>query len=301
MAGWLTAMHTKGETADELAACISVMRNGAVNIPCEDKLAIDIVGTGGDGHHTYNISTASAFVAAGAGVTVAKHGNRAFSSKSGSADVLSYLGVNTTTTPEIMERGLVEIGMSFLFAPILHPAVKHTVGVRKEMGVRTLFNLLGPMCNPAKVSRGLIGVYSKDYCKLLAESALVLGVDHMIFAHGSDGMDEITICGPTTLFEVKDGSIKEYEVTPQDFGFPIATHDDIRGGTPEENALALRQLLEGQEGAYRNAVILNAAAGIYTAGKSDSIADAVKLATESIDSGAALEKLNQLAQITKPN
>ena len=301
MAGWLTAMHTKGETANELAACISVMQNGAVNIPCSDTQAIDIVGTGGDGHHTYNISTASAFVAAGADVTVAKHGNRAFSSKSGSADVLSYLGVNTTTTPEIMERGLAEIGMSFLFAPLLHPAVKHTVGVRKEMGVRTLFNLLGPMCNPAQVKRGLIGVYSKDYCKLLAESALVLGVDHMLFAHGSDGMDEITICGPSTIFEVKDGSISEYEVSPEDFGLAISTHDDIRGGTPQENATALRSLLEGEKGAYRDAVLLNAAAGIYSSGKASSLADGVKLAAQSIDSGAALTKLNQLAAITNPN
>ena len=297
-AGWLTAMHTKGETPEELAACIQVMRDGAVKVQSSDANAIDIVGTGGDGHHTYNISTSSAFVAAGAGVSVAKHGNRAFSSKSGSADVLSHLGINTQITPEKMAECLKEIGMTFLFAPLLHPAVKHTIEVRKTLGVRTLFNLLGPMCNPAGVRRGLIGVYSEKYARVMAESAAVLGVDHMLFAHGQDGMDEISICAPTKIFEVKGSEVSEYTIAPEDFGLSTATHEDIRGGEPQENADALRSLLKGEKSAYRNAVLLNAGAGIYSSGKADSLESGIKMATESIDSGSALSILDKLSAAT---
>ena len=297
-AGWLTAMHTKGETADELAACIKVMRDGAVKIQKNDPGAIDIVGTGGDGHHTFNISTSSAFVAAGAGVTVAKHGNRAFSSKSGSADVLSHLGINTNITPEKMSECLNTIGMTFLFAPLLHPAVKHTIEVRKTLGVRTLFNLLGPMCNPAEVRRGLIGAYSEKYCKLLAQSANVLGVDHMLFVHGCDGMDEITICAPSKVYEVKDNQIKEYQIKPEDFGLQTAQLSDIQGGEPQYNADALRAMLSGEKSAYRDAVLLNAGAGIYSSGKVKSIQEGVELAKQSIDSGAALKVLDQLIAAT---
>jgi anthranilate phosphoribosyltransferase len=298
-AGWLTAMHTKGETAEELAACIQVMREGAVKIDCSDTNAIDIVGTGGDGHHTFNISTSSAFVAAGAGISVAKHGNRAFSSKSGSADVLSHLGINTQITPEKMAECLEKIGMTFLFAPLLHPAVKHTIEVRKTLGVRTLFNLLGPMCNPAGVRRGLIGVYSEQYCKVLAESAKVLGVDHMLFVYGCDGMDEISICAPTKVFEVQGSQIKEYQICPEDFGLKTASLSDIQGGEPQYNADALRTLLKGEKSAYRDAVLLNAGAGIYSSGKADSISQGIELAKKSIDSGSALAILDQLCEATQ--
>ncbi len=298
-AGWLTAMHTKGETAEELAACIQVMREGAVKVKSDDPNAIDIVGTGGDGHHTYNISTSSAFVAAGAGVSVAKHGNRAFSSKSGSADVLSHLGINTQITPEKMAECLEEIGMTFLFAPLLHPAVKHTIEVRKTLGVRTLFNLLGPMCNPAGVRRGLIGVYSEQYCKVLAESAKVLGVDHMLFVHGCDGMDEISICAPTKIYEVKASEIKEYQICPEDFGLKTADLKDIQGGEPQYNADALRILLTGEKSAYRDAVLLNAGAGIYSSGKAKDLTQGIELAAQSIDSGAALEILDKLSAATQ--
>jgi anthranilate phosphoribosyltransferase len=297
-AGWLTAMHTKGETPDELAACIKVMRDGAVKIQSDDASTIDIVGTGGDGHHTYNISTSSAFVAAGAGAKVAKHGNRAFSSKSGSADVLSHLGINTQISPEKMAECLKEIGMTFLFAPLLHPAVKHTIEVRKTLGVRTLFNLLGPMCNPAGVRRGLIGVYSEKYAKVMANSAAVLGVDHMLFAYGQDGMDEISICAPTKVFEVKGSQVNEFTLSPQDFDFKTATHEDIRGGEPQQNADALRNLLGGEKSPYRDAVLLNAGAGIYTSGKVSSIAEGIEVAAQSIDSGSALTILEKLSTST---
>ena len=298
IASWLTAMAMKGETADEIAAGIDVMRKNAVHIKCDDESAVDIVGTGGDGVGTYNISTASVFVAAGAGVTVAKHGNRALSSKSGSADVLSSLGINTACSTEIMETALQEIGVSFLFAPMLHPAMKHAIGPRREMGIRSIFNLLGPMTNPAKARRGLIGVFSKHYTKVLAEAAAKLGETHVIFAHGEDGLDELSVTGPSYICEVKDGDLKESAISPEEFGLGIWKLDDLLGGEPDENAKALRSVLSGQQGAYRDAVILNAAAGIFTSGKFESLQSSVEAATKSIDSGEALKKLDQLVQIT---
>ncbi|MCM8529484.1 MAG: anthranilate phosphoribosyltransferase [Lentisphaeraceae bacterium] len=298
IAGWLTALRMKGETADEIAAGISVMRANVLGIQCSDQSAIDIVGTGGDGIGTWNISTASVFAAAGAGVTVAKHGNRALSSKSGSADVLSALGINTSCSLETMEAALNNIGISFLFAPLLHPAMKHAIGPRREMGVRTLFNLLGPMTNPAGVRRGLIGVFNKEYCKILAEAGKKLNEAHMFFVHGLDGLDEVSVTGPTYVCEVKEGTLTEYEISPEQYGLKSWPLDDLLGGEPEQNAEELRAVLNGKKCAYRDAVIFNAAIGIYTTGKFASIQEAVDAAAESIDSGKAIAKLDALIAAT---
>ena len=298
LAAWLTASVMKGESADEIAAGIDIMRENVVNIPCSDANAVDIVGTGGDGLGTYNISTASVFVAAGADITVAKHGNRALSSKSGSADVLSSLGINTNCTPEKMAECLADINVSFMFAPLLHPAMKYAIGPRREMGIRTIFNLLGPMTNPAGVRRGLFGVFNAEFTRSLAQAAAKLGADHMLFAHGLDGLDEISVCEKTLIVEVKGNEITEYEISPEDFGLTRHKIDALLGGTPEENAEALRNVLKGEKNAYRDAVVINAAAGIYTAGKTKSLAEAIPLAQESIDSGSALAKLDALCEMT---
>ena len=298
IAGWLTALAMKGETADEIAAGIKVMRDNVLKISCDDNQAVDIVGTGGDGIGTWNISTASVFVAAGAGVTVAKHGNRALSSKSGSADVLSSLGINTACSVEVMTSALNSIGVSFLFAPLLHPAMKYAIGPRREMGIRTLFNMLGPMTNPAGVRRGLIGVFNNHYCRILAEAGQKLGEEHMFFVHGLDGLDEASVTKPTYVCEVKGGELKEYEITPEQFGLKSWPLDDLLGGEPDQNAAELRAVLEGKQGAYRDAIILNAGLGIFTTGKFSSIEDAVAAAAQSIDSGMAIGKLDALIEAT---
>ena len=298
IAGWLVAMHLKGETGDEIAAGIEVMRANVLKIKCTDEHAVDIVGTGGDGIGTWNISTASVFAAAGAGVTVAKHGNRALSSKSGSADVLSSLGIKTTCTTTVMEKALHEIGVSFLFAPLLHPAMKHAIGPRKEMGVRTLFNLLGPMTNPAGVKRGLIGVFNKHYCRVLAEAAATLNEEHMLFVHGLEGLDELSVTTSSYVCEVKNGELEEYEFDPQTVGLKLHPLDQLLGGTPDQNAAELRAVLSGKEGAYLDAVLLNAGAGIFTSGKVDSLMAGVDAARESVSSGEALKKLDQLIALT---
>ena len=296
--GWLAAMRMKGESADELAAGIAVMRRNCLKISCDDPQAIDIVGTGGDGIGTWNISTAAVFVAAGAGVTVAKHGNRALSSKSGAADVLSTLGINTTCSVELMEKALRELGVSFLFAPLLHPAMKYAIGPRREMAVRTLFNLLGPMTNPAGARRGLLGVFNKHYCRLLAEAGLQLGEEHMMFVHGLDGLDELTVTTSSYVCEVKNGKLTEYELNPEDYGLSLWPLEDLLGGEPDLNAKELRDVLGGKEGAYLDAIILNAGAGIYTSGKVLDLQAGVDRARESIRSGAALAKLESLIEIS---
>jgi anthranilate phosphoribosyltransferase len=295
---WLAAMRMKGESADEIAAGIAVMRQNCLKIACDDPQAIDIVGTGGDGIGTWNISTASVFVAAGAGITVAKHGNRALSSKSGAADVLSSLGINTTCSVELMEKALKEIGIAFLFAPLLHPAMKHAIGPRREMAARTLFNLLGPMTNPAGARRGLLGVFNKHFCRVLAEAGLQLGEEHMMFVYGLDGLDELTVTESSYVCEVKDGELNEYELNPEDYGLSLWPLADLLGGEPEINAKELRDVLNGKEGAYRDAIILNAGAGIYTSGKVLSLQAGIDKATESIDSGSAIQKLDQLIAIS---
>ncbi len=296
IAAWVTALRMKGETSEEVAACVEIMREAVFSINCKDKFAVDSVGTGGDGAHTINISTTAAFVTAGAGITVAKHGNRAVSSKSGSADVLAALGINLDLSPEKMEKCLNEIGFTFLFAPKLHPAMKHAVGPRKAIGIRTIFNILGPMTNPAGVTRGVIGVFSEHYCKLLAEAALSAGVDHMLFVHGEDGLDEVTVCGKTTVYEVQNGEVKNYKFDPTDYGFKIHDPAAISGGSPEENAKAVKEVLSGAKGAHRDVVVLNAAAAILASDKVNGWQEAITRAEESIDSGQALAKLDKFTE-----
>jgi anthranilate phosphoribosyltransferase len=296
ISAWVTALRMKGETSEEVAACVEIMREAVFSIECNDPFAVDSVGTGGDGAHTINISTTAAFVTAGAGITVAKHGNRAVSSKSGSADVLAALGINLDLSPDTMEHCLNNLGFSFLFAPKLHPAMQYAVGPRKEIGIRTIFNILGPMTNPAGVTRGVIGVFSAHYCRLLANAALSAGVDHMLFVHGDDGLDEVTICGETTVYEVQNGEVELYRFDPRDYGFRIQPPEAIAGGGPEENAEAVLAVLNGKKGAHRDVVILNAAAAILASDQVCSWEDAIVKAVESIDSGAALNKLNCFIQ-----
>lgn len=300
LSSWLTALRIKGETAAEIAGCASSMREHATTVPCNDPNAIDVVGTGGDGTHTINISTTAALVAAGCGITVAKHGNKSVSSKSGSADVLDSLGINIDITAEQMADCLNNVGIAYLFAPKLHPAMKYAMPVRKELGIRTIFNILGPLTNPAKVDRALLGVYSQDLAKIIAEAALNMNVKKFLVVHGADGVDEISITGNTKVFEVANGKIEEYFINPEQFGINIATLADIKGGTPEENAEFTRQILGGKlSGPMRDVVILNAAAAIIVADQATGWSNAIQKATESIDSGAALAKLDKLVKATK--
>jgi len=300
VAGLLVALSMKGESAGELAAAVRSMRAHARFVPCPDPKAIDIVGTGGDGAATLNISTAAALVAAAAGATVAKHGNRAFSSRSGSADVLSCLGVKADTSPERMEICLKDAGIAFLFAPALHPAARHTVEARRAIGIRTLFNLCGPLCNPAGVRRGLFGAYSERAVRIMASAAAETGLaDHMLFVHGRDGLDEITLCDKTLVLEVRGAQITEWELDPRDYGLQFVAASALTGGEPEDNALAIRRLLSGEKSAFRDAVLLSAAAGLYTAGKAPDIAAALPLARAALDSGAAATTLEKLARLSQ--
>ena len=292
IAGWLVALRMKGETASEIATCIDVMKKEVIPIACSPS-AIDIVGTGGDGIGTYNISTGAAIVASSAGAVVAKHGNRALSSKSGSADILSELGVRLDLSIEQMESCLQKINLSFLFAPLLHPAMKHVFSPRRELKIRTIFNLLGPMVNPANVKRGVIGVYDKRYCQLLAEAAQQLDVEHILFVYG-DGIDEFSVSGINSVWEVYKGKLKYYELSCEDVGLTSSPISELLGGSPQENKIALENVLKGEKNAYSDAVVFNAGAGLYTAGLAKSIEDGCRLAVESINSSKALSKLQEL-------
>lgn len=298
MGGFLMALRTRGESVDEYAAAAAVMRakcNKVNAIPG----AMDIVGTGGDGKGTLNISTAAAFVVAGAGVTVAKHGNRNLSSKSGAADALTQMGVNVMVGPKVVEKALKEAGIAFMMAPMHHPAMAHVGPVRAELGTRTIFNILGPLTNPAGVKRQLTGAFSRDLIRPMAETLGKLGAERAWLVHGSDGTDELTITGISWVCALEeDGSIRETEVHPEDAGLPVHPFEDILGGTPEENARAFRALLDGAPGAYRDAVLLNAAAALVVAGKADDLKAGVEMARESLDSGAAKAKIEKLAKVT---
>ncbi|MEM9787404.1 MAG: anthranilate phosphoribosyltransferase [Pseudomonadota bacterium] len=295
--GFLMALRTRGETVDEYAAAAAVMRAKCLSVKAPEG-AMDIVGTGGDGKHTLNISTATAFVVAGAGVPVAKHGNRNLSSKSGTADVQGAMGINVMVGPEVVERGLTEAGIGFMMAPMHHPAIKHVMPTRAELGTRTIFNILGPLTNPAGVKRQLTGAFSRDLIRPMADTLLALGSDKAWLVHGSDGTDELTITGTSWVAAVDDGKVTEFEVTPADAGLPTHDFSAIIGGTPEENAGALRALLAGEQTAYRDAVLLNAAAALLVAGKVDALPDGVTLARDSIDSGKAKAAVETLARIT---
>jgi anthranilate phosphoribosyltransferase len=297
MGGFLMALRTRGETVDEYAAAASVMRSkcNAVKAPAG---AMDIVGTGGDGKGTLNISTATAFVVAGAGVTVAKHGNRNLSSKSGAADALTEMGLNVMIGPEAVERCLTEAGIGFMMAPMHHPAIRHVMPVRAELGTRTIFNILGPLTNPAGVKRQLTGAFSDALIRPMAETLLTLGSEKAWLVHGSDGTDEITICGPTSVSAVENGAVRDFTVHPEDAGLSPHPFEAILGGTPSENAQAFRALLDGAAGAYRDAVLLNAAAALVVADKAGTLTEGVALARESIDSGAAKAKVEALRRLT---
>ncbi len=299
IASFLTALRFTGETPDVVAGAAEAMRSVFTPVPTRHVDAVDTCGTGGDGLHTFNISTTAAFVTAGAGVPVAKHGNRGVSSRSGSADVLVELGVDIAVPPERMTRCLDEIGVAFLFAPSLHPAMKHAIGPRREIGIRTLFNVLGPLSNPASTRRGVLGVYSTALVDLVANALAELGTDHLFVVHGEDGLDEISNTAPTQVAEVRHGTVTRYTLTPDQFGLSWAALDDLQGGAPPENAAITRAVLQGERSPRRDIVLLNAAAAICAGGKAPDLATGLHLAAHSIDSGAATTKLEQLVRLTR--
>ncbi len=295
--GLLMAMRARGESVAEYAAAAHVMREHCVPVKAPAD-AMDIVGTGGDGKHTLNISTATAFVVAGAGVPVAKHGNKNLSSKSGTADVQGAMGINVMVGPEVVERAIAEAGIGFMMAPMHHPAMRHVGPIRVELGTKTIFNILGPLTNPAGVKRQLTGAFAPDLIFPMAETLRDLGSEAAWLVHGSDGTDELTICGTTAVAALAQGKITSLEVHPEDAGLPVHPFKDIIGGTPEDNAAAFRALLDGEPGAYRDAVLLNAAAALVVAGKVNSLTEGAEIAKESIDSGRAKAALAKMAQIT---
>ncbi|MBI3755739.1 MAG: anthranilate phosphoribosyltransferase [Deltaproteobacteria bacterium] len=295
---FITALRIKGETVDEITGAARVMRDKATKIEIKDKKVVDTCGTGGDEAMTFNISTAAAFVAAGAGLTVAKHGNRSVSSKSGSADVLKALGVNIEAEVARVEECLKEIGIGFLFAPMLHGAMKYAAPVRREIGIRTIFNILGPLTNPAGARRQVIGVYDDSLTDVLGKVLANLGAEHAFVVRGEDGLDEITLTTETKVTELKNGILKTYHIKPEDFGFRRCRPEDLKGGDPEQNAEIILALLEGKKGSQQDVVLLNAAAAIVAGGIAKSLEEGISSARGSIDSGKAMEKLNRLVETT---
>jgi anthranilate phosphoribosyltransferase len=309
IAALLVALHMKGETVEEIvgfaeairsaATPLHIHRNSTVDVSGTERDAlVDTCGTGGDTSGTFNISTATAFVVAGAGVRVAKHGNRSVSSKCGSADVMEALGVSINLPPARLAACLEEVGMAFLFAPAMHSAMKYVQPARRELRLRTVFNLLGPLTNPAQASAQVVGVYSADLVEKLAEALSILGLRRALVVHGEDGLDEITITGPTRIAEVRNGSVQSYEVTPEEFGMERATLETISGGDAAANAAIIREILGGKKSPCRDVVLLNSAAALVAAGKADHLRDALPGAAHSIDSGAAAQKLDALARFT---
>ncbi|MEM9371022.1 MAG: anthranilate phosphoribosyltransferase [Pseudomonadota bacterium] len=295
--GFLMALRTRGETVDEIVGAAAAMRSRAAHVKAPPG-AMDIVGTGGDGKGTLNISTATAFVVAGAGVPVAKHGNKALSSRSGAADALTEMGVNVMVPAETAEKALAETGICFMMAPMHHAAMRHVQPVRIELGTRVIFNILGPLTNPAGVKHQLTGAFAPEFLRPMAETLAALGSENAWLVHGSDGTDEISIAGTTRVVSLHEGSITEVELHPEQAGLPVHPFDAILGGTPEENAQAFRALLDGATGAYRDAVLLNAAAALVVVGKCQDLKAGVEVAIKSIDSGAARGKVEALAQAT---
>jgi anthranilate phosphoribosyltransferase len=295
--GFLMTLRTRGETVDEYAAAAAVMRAKCVRVRAPEG-AVDIVGTGGDGKGTLNISTGAAFVVAGAGVPVAKHGNRNLSSRSGAADALTEIGVNVMVGPEVVERAIAEAGIGFMMAPMHHPAVRHVMPARQELGTRTIFNILGPLTNPAFVRRQLTGAFSRAVIRPMAETLGALGADRAWVVHGADGTDEVSIVGETFVVELRDGELRDFSVHPEDAGLAPHPLDAVLGGSPADNAKALRGLLAGEPSPYRDAVLLNAAAALVIAGRAADLRAGVALGRESLDSGAARARAERLAAIT---
>jgi anthranilate phosphoribosyltransferase len=294
---FVTALRLKGETVDEIIGLAKTMRAKAIPVTIAEPV-VDTCGTGGDGAHTFNISTAAAFVTAGAGLRVAKHGNRAMSSQCGSADVLEALGVRIDLNAEQVKRCLEEAGIGFMFAPVFHPAMKYAASPRREIGIRTVFNILGPLTNPAGARAQVLGVADGLLLEKLASVLQGLGCCHALVVHGDDGLDEITITGKTHICELKDGSIKSYSISPDDFGLPQASLDSLAGGTLEENAALLRRVLTGTPGPQRDVVLMNAAAALLAGDRVNTLQEGVDLAREVIDSGHALAKLEQLIEFS---
>jgi anthranilate phosphoribosyltransferase len=297
MGGLLMGLRLRGETVDEITGAVATMR--AKMLPVQAPAgAIDVVGTGGDAAGSYNISTCAAFVVAGAGVPVAKHGNRALSSKSGAADVLSALGVRIDLAPDAIGRCIREAGIGFMFAPAHHPAMKHVGPTRVELGTRTIFNLLGPLSNPAGVKRQMVGVFARPWIEPLAAVLGALGSERAIVVHGSDGLDEITTAGPTFVAELSGGKVKSYEIKPEDVGLSRAKSEELKGGDAEVNAAALRAVLGAQHGPFRDVALFNAAAALYVAGKAKTLQEGLELAKKSVDTGAAQQRLDRLIAIS---
>lgn len=294
-AALLVALAMKGEAVDEIAGAAAAMRGRVIAIPHSVADAVDTCGTGGDGKGTFNISTAAALVAAAAGVPIAKHGNRSISSRSGSADVLASLGVSIDLDPAAAGRALHEVGIAFLFAPKLHPAMKEVMPVRKALGVRTLFNVLGPLTNPAGAERQVMGVYSAHLVEAIAGVQQRLGAVHAMVVHGSDGLDELTTTGDSHVAELKDGEVRTYAVDPRDYGIALATMDDLAGGEPAENAEAMGRVLGGEPGPLADITALNAGAAIYVGGLADDLGAGIQAARQALASGAAAAKLKALA------
>jgi len=296
----VTGLRVKKETIGEITAAAQVMREFSTKVNVADKThLVDIVGTGGDGAHTFNISTCSMFVAAAAGAKVSKHGGRSVSSKSGSADVVEALGVSLNLSPEAIARCIAEVGIGFMFAPNHHPAMKNVAPVRKEMGVRTIFNILGPLTNPASAPNILMGVFHPDLVGIQVRALQRLGAEHALVVYGRDGMDEVSLGAATLVGELRNGEITEYEVHPEDFGLPMASNRALKVSTPQESVTLIRQVLDNQPGAPRDIVVLNAGAALYAANVASDIRDGIAKARQALESGAARAKLEQLVQASK--
>lgn len=298
VASFLTALRIKGETVQEITGAARVMREKADRVRVQSDRVIDIVGTGGDQSGTFNISTTAAFVVAGAGLKVAKHGNRSVSSRSGSADVLAALGVKIDAPKERVEECIEKVGIGFLFAPLLHQAMKYAIGPRREIGIRTIFNLLGPLTNPAMATHLLVGIYDGALTEPIAQILKNLGCRRAMVVHSEDGLDEISLCGPTRVSELRDDRVTTYTLSPEELGLKRCPSEELQGGTPEECAAILRKILQGEKGPKRDVVLLNSGAALCVSGVADSVARGMQLAAESIDSGKAREKLELLIQIT---
>jgi anthranilate phosphoribosyltransferase len=297
MGGLLMALRVRGETVDEITGAVSAMRAKMLRVTAPAE-AVDIVGTGGDGSGSVNVSTCASFIVAGAGVPVAKHGNRALSSRSGAADVLASLGVRIDLRPEQVGHCVKEAGIGFMFAPAHHPAMKNVGPTRVELATRTIFNLLGPLSNPAGVNRQMVGVFSRQWVQPLAQVLKNLGAESVWVVHGSDGLDEITLTGPTFVAALENGSIRTFEVTPEEAGLGLANGESLKGGDADANAIALRSVLDGKPGAYRDVALLNAAAALIVAGKVRTLKEGVALGAKSLDSGAAAARLKHLVAVS---
>jgi anthranilate phosphoribosyltransferase len=296
---FITALRIKGETVDEITGAATVMRAKAVKISLKDDTLLDTCGTGGDGTHTFNVSTATAFVAAGGGVKVAKHGNRAVSSLCGSADVLKNLGVSLDISHEDVGKCIQEVGIGFLFAPLFHGAMKYAAGPRQEIGLRSIFNLLGPLTNPAGATVQVLGIYTQELTEKIAQVLGRLGTKEAFVVCGEGTFDEISICSPTRVSHLKDGNVETFEMTPEQYGFKRASPEEIKGGDTQVSARIIRELLDGKKGPKRDMVVLNAAAAFVVAGVDEDLSEGIERAKDCIDSGRAKEKLNALVNFTR--